>query len=58
MEPLVSLMQETPPDELIPLLVEKLQAGTSLKTLVAAGALGMPGRWPDRTTLAITRLWR
>ena len=39
MEPLVSLMQETPPDKLIPQLVEKLQAGTSLKTLVAAGAL-------------------
>lgn len=39
MEPLVSLMQETPPDKLIPQLVEKLQVGTSLKTLVAAGAL-------------------
>jgi hypothetical protein len=39
MEPLVSLMQETPPDKLIPQLVEQLQMGTSLKTLVAAGAL-------------------
>lgn len=39
LEPLVALMQETPPDRLNAILVEKLNAGTSLKTLVAAGAL-------------------
>lgn len=39
MEPLVALMQETPPDKLLPLLVQKLAAGTELRTLVAAGAL-------------------
>lgn len=39
MEPLVGLMQETPVDRLLPALVEKLNAGTELKTLVAAAAL-------------------
>jgi hypothetical protein len=39
LEPLVSLMQETSPDKLTPQLIEKLQSGTSLKRLVAAGAL-------------------
>ncbi len=39
MEPLVALMQETPPDDLLPLAVEKLRAGIDLKTLVAAAAL-------------------
>jgi hypothetical protein len=39
LEPLVVLMQQTPADKLVPALVEKLQAGTDLKTLVAAGAL-------------------
>jgi hypothetical protein len=39
MEPLVSLMQETPADKLMPLLVERLGQGTSLRTLIAAGAL-------------------
>ena len=39
LEPLVSLMQDTPAAELQPILVEKLKAGTSLKTLIAAGAL-------------------
>jgi hypothetical protein len=39
LEPLVALMQETPPDRLNAILVEKLKSGTSLKTLVAAGAL-------------------
>jgi len=38
-EPLVALMQETPADKLLPILVDKLKAGTDLKTLVAAGAL-------------------
>jgi hypothetical protein len=39
LEPLVSLMQETPVGRLVPALVEKLNAGTDLKQLVAAAAL-------------------
>src|SRR5262249_44048732 len=39
LEPLVALMQDTPADKLLPLLVEKLNAGIDLKTLVSAGAL-------------------
>ena len=39
LEPLVSLLQETPPDKLLPLLVPKLKSGTSLATLVSAAAL-------------------
>jgi hypothetical protein len=39
LEPLVALMQETPPDALMPLLVQRLAQGTDLRTLVAAGAL-------------------
>ncbi len=39
MEPLVALMQDTPPAKLTVILVDKLKSGTSLKTLVAAGAL-------------------
>jgi len=39
LEPLVALMQETPADRIVPLLVEKLRGGTELKSLVAAAAL-------------------
>jgi hypothetical protein len=39
LEPLVSLMQETLPDKLLPLLAQQIKAGTSLKQLVTAGAL-------------------
>ncbi|MCA9216138.1 MAG: hypothetical protein KDB27_23885 [Planctomycetales bacterium] len=39
LEPLVSLMQESTPAELLPKLVNQLNNGTSLKTLVSAGAL-------------------
>jgi hypothetical protein len=39
LEPLVALMQETPVNELQPVLVERLANGTDLKTLVTAGAL-------------------
>jgi hypothetical protein len=39
MEPLVALMQETPVKKLLPILIEKIKAGTDLRTLVAAGAL-------------------
>ena len=38
LEPLVALMQETPLNRLLPALVEKYQAGTSLQTLTAAAA--------------------
>ncbi len=39
MEPLVSLMQDTPAAKLLPVLVEKMKGGTGLNTLVAAAAL-------------------
>ncbi|MBI1324274.1 hypothetical protein GC170_13970 [bacterium] len=39
LEPLVALMQETPVDRLIPLAIEKMRAGTELKTLLTASAL-------------------
>jgi hypothetical protein len=38
-EPLVALMQDMPADKLLPLLVDKLKAGTDLGSLVAAAAL-------------------
>jgi hypothetical protein len=39
MEPLVSLMQETPADRLLPAVVERMKAGTDLRQLVAAASL-------------------
>src|SRR3954471_7113438 len=39
LEPLVGLMQETAVDRLVPTLVERLNSGTDLKSLVAAAAL-------------------
>lgn len=38
-EPLVCLMQETPAEKLLPLLVQRLRGGTSLEELMAAAAL-------------------
>src|SRR5258707_6714074 len=38
-EPLVSLMQETPADRLLAALVEKMKGGTDLRQLVSAAAL-------------------
>lgn len=38
-EPLVRLVQDTPPDKLLSILVQKLKAGLSLKELVSAAAL-------------------
>src|SRR5215211_2998311 len=38
LEPLVCLMQETPVDRLLPLLVNKLKSGTELRELLAAAA--------------------
>src|SRR4051812_28917413 len=39
MEPLVGLMQETPADRLLPIVVERLKAGDDLREFVAAAAL-------------------
>ena len=39
LDPLVRLLQETPPDTLLPELVEQLRNGADLKRLVAAAAL-------------------
>ncbi|MBX9581497.1 MAG: hypothetical protein K2X87_14450, partial [Gemmataceae bacterium] len=39
LEPLAALLQDTPPDKLMPALVGQLKAGTDLRALVAAGAL-------------------
>src|SRR5215470_11342902 len=39
LEPLVGLMQETPLNRLLPVLVQKHEAGTDLRTLTAAAAL-------------------
>ena len=39
LEPLVAFLQETPADKLLPKVVEKLNAGTDLKTFTAAAAL-------------------
>ncbi len=39
LEPLAALMQQTAPERLQPLLVERIKGGTDLRTLVAAGAL-------------------
>src|SRR4051794_10965416 len=39
LEPMVSLMQETAPAKLQPMLIEKLRAGMQLSELVSAAAL-------------------
>ncbi|MEO8353568.1 MAG: hypothetical protein ABI680_17705, partial [Chthoniobacteraceae bacterium] len=39
LEPLVVLMQETPPDHLLPVLTDRMKSGTSLRELTAAAAL-------------------
>jgi hypothetical protein len=39
LEPLVSLMQETPAERLLPMIVERLRQGTELRQVVAAAAL-------------------
>jgi len=44
-EPLVGLMQDTPANKLMPLLIEKLKGGTTLQELVAAGALANTRRF-------------
>ena len=38
LEPLVGLMQETPPERLVPAVVDRLRQGTSLRDVVAAAA--------------------
>src|SRR4051812_8259961 len=39
LEPLVCLLQETPPEKLLAMVVPKLKSGTSLALLVSAAAL-------------------
>jgi hypothetical protein len=39
LDPLVGFIQETPPNKLLPKVMEKLKSGTDLKQLVAAAAL-------------------
>jgi hypothetical protein len=39
LEPMVALIQETTPDKLMPILVDKLNSGTKIRELIAAGAL-------------------
>jgi hypothetical protein len=39
LEPLVALMHETPPERLLPVVVERFGSGTDLRQLVAAAAL-------------------
>jgi hypothetical protein len=39
LDPLVDLLQATPPDELLPAVVKRLRTGTPLSDVVAAGAL-------------------
>ena len=39
LEPLVSLMQETPAERLLPMVVERLRQGTEMRQIVAAAAL-------------------
>jgi hypothetical protein len=39
MEPLVDFLQGTPPDKMLPAVVEKLKSGTTLKDLVSAASL-------------------
>ena len=39
LEPLVGMMEDTPPDSLLTLVVERLRGGTDLRQIVAASAL-------------------
>lgn len=52
LEPLVALMQKTPTNRLLPLLVERLRSGTELRELVAAAALANARTSPGRITWA------
>ena len=47
----------TPAEKLIPQLVDRMNKGTDLRTLVAAGAWPTPAISPARTTSASTRSW-
>jgi len=64
MEPLVDLMQQTPVDKLQPLLMQKYQRGTSLQTLMAAGALANARSFAGQdyigyhTMMALMPAWR
>ncbi len=39
LEPLVGMMQDTPADKLLPVLVNEMKSGTNLRTLVTGAAL-------------------
>jgi hypothetical protein len=64
MEPLVGLMQDTPPGKLQQILVEKIKSGVELKKLVAAGALANARSFGGQdyigfhTIMALTPAWQ
>lgn len=64
LEPLVALMQETPIEKLLPILADRLQQGTELKTLVAAAALANARTFGGEdyvgyhTLMALAPAWR
>lgn len=64
LEPLVALLQETPTEKLLPTLVDRIQHGTELKTLVAAAALANARTFGGEdyvgyhTLMALAPAWR
>jgi hypothetical protein len=64
LEPLVDLMQQTPVEKLQPALVQKIKGGTSLQTLIAAGALANARSFAGQdyvgfhTMMALMPAWR
>jgi hypothetical protein len=64
LEPLVRLMQDTPPAKLLPALVQRLNSGTDLRTLVAAAALANARTFGGQdyvgyhTLMALAPAWR
>ena len=64
LEPLVTLMQQTPLEKLQPALMREIQRGTELKTLVAAGALANARHFAGQdyigfhTMMALMPAWR
>lgn len=64
LDALVALLQETPAERLLPLLVEHLRSGTDLRTLLAAGALSNARTFGGEdyvgfhTEMALVPAWR
>lgn len=64
LEPLVGLMQDTPPEKLQPLLIEKIRSGVDLRTLTASGALANARSFGGQdyvgfhTIMALTPAWQ